>query len=97
MAGDSEADAKRYGALDEDLILESESQLFHEHAALVRRVSELEAALDDAYAFVCVYADRYRRDAGMDTLHEKHAEIADRIARLLGKENMPSVVLANKL
>lgn len=67
-----------------------------EATRLQQRVAELEAALQDAYAFVCIEVDRYRRDAGMDKLHETHAEIADRIARLLGKDRLPSEVLVGK-
>ncbi len=61
--------------------------------AMETRIAELEAALDDAYPFVCIAVDRYRQDHGLDKLHEKHADIADRIARLTGRERMPSKYL----
>lgn len=62
-------------------------------ADALHRILELEAALRDAYPFVCVSADQYRRDYGLEALHETHAEIADRIAKLIGSERMPSEVL----
>lgn len=57
------------------------------------RISELEAALRDAYPFVCVSVDQWRRNNMEANLHPTHAEIADRIARLLGNERLPSQVL----
>lgn len=57
------------------------------------RIAELEAALDDAYSFVLVAVNQYRLDFELDRLHDTHADIADRIARLLGKQRIPSEVL----
>lgn len=56
-------------------------------------IDALKTALADAYPFVCVGVDRYRRDYGLEKLHPVHAEIADRIANLLGQERLPSKVL----
>lgn len=64
-----------------------------EFKRLDARIAELEAALRDAYPFVCVAVDRWRRDSGADKLNPAHAGIADRIARLTGHERMPSEVL----
>lgn len=67
------------------------AQSYHEAAA--DRIAELEVALNDAYPFVCVFVDRYRRDHDLEKLQERHAEIADRIAVLTGRTRMPSKVL----
>lgn len=56
-------------------------------------IRDLEAALIDAYPFLCVAVDRYRREHNLTKLHEVHEEIADRIAKLLGQTRMPSKVL----
>lgn len=61
--------------------------------SVVERLNNLEAALEDAYPFVCVSITKYASDNGLSGLHDTHAEIADRIARLLGKARMPSDVL----
>lgn len=60
------------------------------------RIRDLEAALNDAYPFVCVGVDKWRRDNGAKELHPEHAELADRIARLIGSERLPSEVLKGK-
>ena len=58
--------------------------------AYVKRIAELEAALRDAYPFVCISIDQWRRNNMEAKLHPTHAEMADRIARLIGNERMPS-------
>lgn len=59
------------------------------------RVAKLEAALRDCIPFVAVHADKYRRDFGMDKLHETHAAILDRASTLTGGEIL-STKLARK-
>ncbi|MFZ4808630.1 MAG: hypothetical protein ACOYLQ_15355 [Hyphomicrobiaceae bacterium] len=50
------------------------------------RIEVLEAALRDCIPFLVVNMDKYRRDHELDALHQKHAEILDRVSVLSGGE-----------